>query len=202
MAFLQPAPVIGTAAIKRLAQQVSRRVSSPLAHSTASPAATSASPFICRQCSSTARNTATAPKPCILSAVARARASQQLRKPALPSLARCLSNSSSKKTATPAPPGLGANYDGDSAGPAGQSARISGTSFPETSSKSVAYWLLGSAASVFGIVVFGGLTRLTESGYAPALVPTWRHRHVHPSTMLIPSLLLPPPASASPNGDP
>ena len=38
--------------------------------------------------------------------------------------------------------------------------------FPDTSSKSVAYWLLGSAASVFGIVVFGGLTRLTESGYA------------------------------------
>lgn len=38
--------------------------------------------------------------------------------------------------------------------------------FPKTSSKGVAYWLLGSAASVFGIVVFGGLTRLTESGYA------------------------------------
>jgi cytochrome c oxidase assembly protein subunit 15 len=37
--------------------------------------------------------------------------------------------------------------------------------FPETSSNTVAYWLLGSAASVFGIVVFGGLTRLTESGY-------------------------------------
>jgi cytochrome c oxidase assembly protein subunit 15 len=37
--------------------------------------------------------------------------------------------------------------------------------FPETSSKSVGYWLLGSAASVFGIVVFGGLTRLTESGF-------------------------------------
>ncbi|QSZ36217.1 hypothetical protein DSL72_007343 [Monilinia vaccinii-corymbosi] len=36
--------------------------------------------------------------------------------------------------------------------------------FPETSSRSVGYWLLGSAASVFGIVVFGGLTRLTESG--------------------------------------
>ncbi|KAF3068485.1 Electron transfer protein 1, mitochondrial [Daldinia childiae] len=36
--------------------------------------------------------------------------------------------------------------------------------FPETSSKGVAYWLIGSAASVFGIVVFGGLTRLTESG--------------------------------------
>jgi len=39
------------------------------------------------------------------------------------------------------------------------------TRYPEVSSKSVAYWLLGSAASVFGIVVFGGLTRLTESGY-------------------------------------
>lgn len=38
--------------------------------------------------------------------------------------------------------------------------------FPEISHKTVAYWLLGSAASVFGIVVFGGLTRLTESGYA------------------------------------
>ena len=38
--------------------------------------------------------------------------------------------------------------------------------FPRTSEKPVAYWLLGSAASVFGIVVFGGLTRLTESGYA------------------------------------
>ena len=37
--------------------------------------------------------------------------------------------------------------------------------FPSTSQKAVAYWLLGSAASVFGIVVFGGLTRLTESGY-------------------------------------
>ncbi|KAL7924634.1 cytochrome oxidase assembly domain-containing protein [Trichoderma austrokoningii] len=37
--------------------------------------------------------------------------------------------------------------------------------FPKkTTSKGVAVWLLGSAASVFGIVVFGGLTRLTESG--------------------------------------
>ncbi|KAG9251483.1 putative cytochrome c oxidase assembly protein [Emericellopsis atlantica] len=43
--------------------------------------------------------------------------------------------------------------------------------FPETSSKGVAYWLLGSAASVFGIVVFGGLTRLTESGLS---ITEWR----------------------------
>lgn len=39
--------------------------------------------------------------------------------------------------------------------------------YPDTSSNAVAYWLLASAASVFGIVVFGGLTRLTESGYVP-----------------------------------
>jgi cytochrome c oxidase assembly protein subunit 15 len=36
--------------------------------------------------------------------------------------------------------------------------------FPQTSEKVVAYWLLGSAASVFGLIIFGGLTRLTESG--------------------------------------
>lgn len=40
------------------------------------------------------------------------------------------------------------------------------SSFPQVTDKKVAYWLLGSAVSVFGIVVFGGLTRLTESGYA------------------------------------
>ncbi|KAF1999201.1 electron transfer protein 1, mitochondrial precursor [Amniculicola lignicola CBS 123094] len=43
--------------------------------------------------------------------------------------------------------------------------------FPKTSEKKVAYWLLGSAASVFGIVVFGGLTRLTESGLS---ITEWR----------------------------
>ncbi len=47
---------------------------------------------------------------------------------------------------------------------ASSSAAPSGKAFPEYSSRAVAYWLLGSAASVFGIVVFGGLTRLTESG--------------------------------------
>lgn len=45
---------------------------------------------------------------------------------------------------------------------AGAGARSS--SFPETNSKAVGYWLIGSAVSVFGIVIFGGLTRLTESG--------------------------------------
>ncbi|KAK3384243.1 putative cytochrome c oxidase assembly protein [Lasiosphaeria ovina] len=43
--------------------------------------------------------------------------------------------------------------------------------FPETTDKKVGYWLLGSAVSVFGIVVFGGLTRLTESGLS---ITEWR----------------------------
>ncbi|KAF7552814.1 hypothetical protein G7046_g7296 [Stylonectria norvegica] len=43
--------------------------------------------------------------------------------------------------------------------------------FPKTNSKSVGYWLVGSAVSVFGIVVFGGLTRLTESGLS---ITEWR----------------------------
>ncbi|KAL2149331.1 hypothetical protein VTH82DRAFT_8679 [Thermothelomyces myriococcoides] len=45
------------------------------------------------------------------------------------------------------------------------------SSFPETNAKVVGYWLVGSAVSVFGIVVFGGLTRLTESGLS---ITEWR----------------------------
>lgn len=54
--------------------------------------------------------------------------------------------------------------------PSAHTAR-SRSSFPNTSSKSAAYWLLASATSVFGIVVFGGLTRLTESGLS---ITEWR----------------------------
>ncbi|KAL2059759.1 hypothetical protein VTL71DRAFT_10143 [Oculimacula yallundae] len=43
--------------------------------------------------------------------------------------------------------------------------------FPDTSSNAVGYWLLASAGSVFGLVVFGGLTRLTESGLS---ITEWR----------------------------
>lgn len=57
----------------------------------------------------------------------------------------------------------------DSAPINGTKSEASKSSFPDVSNKSVAYWLLGSAASVFGIVVFGGLTRLTESGYVLAV---------------------------------
>ncbi|KAG5984283.1 hypothetical protein E4U55_005441 [Claviceps digitariae] len=45
------------------------------------------------------------------------------------------------------------------------------TAFAKTNPKGVAYWLIGSAVSVFGIVVFGGLTRLTESGLS---ITEWR----------------------------
>lgn len=36
--------------------------------------------------------------------------------------------------------------------------------FPVVSNKAVGYWLFGTSTLVFGIVVLGGLTRLTESG--------------------------------------
>ncbi|KAI1457036.1 COX15-CtaA-domain-containing protein [Annulohypoxylon moriforme] len=54
--------------------------------------------------------------------------------------------------------------DATAAAAANASSKAGKKAFPETSSRSAGYWLIGSAASVFGIVVFGGLTRLTESG--------------------------------------
>ncbi|TKA22003.1 hypothetical protein B0A50_08501 [Salinomyces thailandicus] len=51
------------------------------------------------------------------------------------------------------------------------SSTTSSSSFPDRSSPAVGYFLLASAASVFGIVVFGGLTRLTESGLS---ITEWR----------------------------
>lgn len=60
---------------------------------------------------------------------------------------------------------------GQELGNAAKTSKTRTSSWPETNSKSVAYWLLGSAASVFGIVIFGGLTRLTESGLS---ITEWR----------------------------
>lgn len=79
---------------------------------------------------------------------------------------RCLNTSSTKNTAAAAPSPTLKQTSELAAG-----AKSKTKSFPETSSKSVAYWLLGSAVSVFGIVVFGGLTRLTESGLS---ITEWR----------------------------
>ncbi|CAZ80662.1 unnamed protein product [Tuber melanosporum] len=82
-------------------------------------------------------------------------------------------NTSRNKAATPAP----ATHPGTHSSPLGTLANTfahnsqtlkAGTKtqpfFPDISSPTVGYWLLGSAGLVFGIVVLGGLTRLTESG--------------------------------------
>ncbi|KJY01201.1 cytochrome c oxidase assembly protein cox15 [Zymoseptoria brevis] len=66
---------------------------------------------------------------------------------------------------------LGRNIRAEQASLTSSIAPSKSSSFPETSSNAVAYWLLGSAASVFGIVVLGGLTRLTESGLS---ITEWR----------------------------
>ncbi|ROV91579.1 hypothetical protein VPNG_09718 [Cytospora leucostoma] len=79
----------------------------------------------------------------------------------------------------PAPPSIGRSTAAaptledaaDLATDVKEKAKSKSSSFPEESSKSVAYWLLGSAASVFGIVILGGLTRLTESGLS---ITEWR----------------------------
>ncbi|KAI0477193.1 cytochrome c oxidase assembly protein COX15 [Xylariaceae sp. FL0804] len=74
----------------------------------------------------------------------------------------------SSRSPARAPAGSVVNGGGGGGGDAAASAQAQAAgkrrAFPETSSKAVAYWLIGSAVSVFGIVVFGGLTRLTESG--------------------------------------
>lgn len=178
MAFFQPAPVptLGRAAMKRLARQLSRTSSSssslssssPLAyssHSYSTSAATKGSIasqlFVCRRCLHLPR--ASRPSsPSVLSSVARSQTAQQFRNPFAP-FARCLSNSAAKKTTAPSPP-FDSKFNSDSETKTKTKTKTNAKSWPETTSKSVAYWLLGSAASVFGIVVFGGLTRLTESG--------------------------------------
>ncbi|KAJ4293949.1 Cytochrome c oxidase assembly protein cox15 [Collariella sp. IMI 366227] len=68
---------------------------------------------------------------------------------------------------------LSSNISNSTKAAAQPSAQSSGKSseFPKTNAKVVGYWLLGSAASVFGIVVWGGLTRLTESGLS---ITEWR----------------------------
>jgi len=43
----------------------------------------------------------------------------------------------------------------------------------------VGYWLAGSSAMVFGIIVVGGLTRLTESGLS---MVDWKLIHFKPPT--------------------
>ncbi|CAI4219974.1 unnamed protein product [Parascedosporium putredinis] len=53
-----------------------------------------------------------------------------------------------------------------------------------TTSKAVGLWLLGSAVSVFGIVIFGGLTRLTESGLSITEWPSPEFQLLNPHMTL------------------
>lgn len=91
--------------------------------------------------------------------MARSRTVRQLQDPVS---VRYLNTTPSKNSTSS--PAASIEYAAEPATESNEKSNSSGSSFPDTSSKSVAYWLLGSAASVFGIVVFGGLTRLTESG--------------------------------------
>lgn len=156
MAYLQPAP-IRRAGLRGLAKQLSR-LSSPSSFSTS----TSASPFVCRQClKTTGQKTSAAPS--LVSSLARSRTIRQLQGP-ISSSVRSLTTTAHKKSSSS--PAAGLEFAAEPASESNDKSNTRTSSFPDTSSKSVAYWLLGSAASVFGIVVFGGLTRLTESGYA------------------------------------
>lgn len=56
----------------------------------------------------------------------------------------------------------------------------SSKSLPPISSPSVGYWLLASSALVYGIIVVGGVTRLTESGLS---ITEWK-----PITGILPPL--------------
>lgn len=156
MSLLQPAP-IRRAGLRGLANQLSR-LSSPSSFSTS----TSAPPFVCRQCLETTGQKPSAPVS-LLSSLARSPTVRQLRAPISSSIRYLNTTASKKSTSAPA---ASIEYAADPAAESNDKSKSRSSSFPDTSSKSVAYWLLGSAASVFGIVVFGGLTRLTESGYA------------------------------------
>jgi hypothetical protein len=101
-------------------------------------------PFICSQC---------LPKPVIISPPSR-----------IIHIVRSRAFAGAKPQSTLASAGSTIAAEQAAAATQQSASQSSKKSFPDTSSKSVAYWLLGSAASVFGIVVFGGLTRLTESG--------------------------------------
>lgn len=163
MAYFQPAP-IRRAGLRGLANQLSR-----LSSSSSFSTSTSASPFVCRQCLKTTRQQKNSASPSLISSLARSQTIRQLQGPVSWSV-RSLNTTANKKSTTTSP-AASLEYAAEPASDSNDKSKTRSSSFPDTSSKSVAYWLLGSAASVFGIVVFGGLTRLTESGLS---ITEWR----------------------------
>ncbi|EJT68695.1 electron transfer protein 1 [Gaeumannomyces tritici R3-111a-1] len=124
----------------------------------------SAPSFVCRQC----LRQQTPPPPVRLAALARSFASARTASATAPRTPlRASWPLGGSKAFSSAAPEAAATASASGSG-AGSS---SSSSFPETNSKAVGVWLIGSVASVFGIVVFGGLTRLTESGLS---ITEWR----------------------------
>ncbi|KXJ89753.1 cytochrome oxidase assembly protein-domain-containing protein [Microdochium bolleyi] len=143
----------------------------PLARSsTTAPA--SASQFVCRRClSASSPLLKTAPLRIAAQLAASRRFTSTTSKPATTST----KTTTLQSRAVPFPSTTTTTTTADNSGAAGEAASGAGehagsgsgsksSSFPEMSSRSVGLWLVGSAFSVFGIVIFGGLTRLTESG--------------------------------------
>ncbi|PVI05640.1 electron transfer protein 1, mitochondrial precursor [Periconia macrospinosa] len=119
--------------------------------------------FVCPPCtrSYASINTKSASSCVVLPArAAPARNSSSLRQPSVLQAVRWKSTQPLQAAATVSP----VNSKTDAAG-------AKEKKWAAANPKSVAYWLLGSAASVFGIVIFGGLTRLTESGLS---ITEWR----------------------------
>lgn len=122
---------------------------------------------ICRQCLQ--NRPAVQSRSLVLDALRQSRATPRL-------LARFQSTkaSSGAKTATAAEQAKAVSEEGTKAYAQAVENAPSKKRLPEfTSSRAVGLWLLGSAISVFGIVVFGGLTRLTESGCVSSFERRW-----------------------------
>lgn len=117
--------------------------------------------FTCRQCLRSQNNATKSPFRRQFAGLSFARTGRRDSPTILNSQAKQLFSHNLRKSAWSSTVANGAQEGGATKGK---------SSFPQVSDKSVAYWLLGSAVSVFGIVVFGGLTRLTESGYVNSCI--------------------------------
>ncbi|TPX14651.1 uncharacterized protein E0L32_005343 [Thyridium curvatum] len=124
----------------------------------------SSSAFVCRQCLHRAA------APAVAASARTSTASVAASQPSmLAQIMRSRGFATTTKRKTSAVASLGSEIPASTSTAAASNAGKK--AFPETNARSVGLWLLGSAVSVFGIVVWGGLTRLTESGLS---ITEWR----------------------------